>query len=117
MNLIGVAIRSHLNFIANGQVIAKTIFRLTARKIVVMVDANGDRRSCRSSISRRSKIKRIAVIALTTLIPALVAAGKLSASQSAEVNAGAFKPLYGQEGLDQEHREWVEAIKKKLEAK
>ncbi len=27
-----------------------------------------------------------------------------------------FKAMYGQEGLDQEHREWVEAIKKKLES-
>jgi hypothetical protein len=30
--------------------------------------------------------------------------------------AGAFKAMYGQEGLDREHREWVEAIKKKLES-
>ncbi len=28
----------------------------------------------------------------------------------------AFKAMYGQEGLDREHREWVEAIKKKLES-
>ncbi len=28
----------------------------------------------------------------------------------------AFKALYGQEGLDQEHREWVEAVKNKLES-
>lgn len=30
--------------------------------------------------------------------------------------AAAFKAMYGQEGLDREHREWVEAIKKKLES-
>jgi len=29
---------------------------------------------------------------------------------------GAFEALYGQEGLDREHRDWVEAIKKKLES-
>ena len=30
--------------------------------------------------------------------------------------AAAFKAMYGQEGLDREHRVWVEAIKKKLES-
>jgi carbon monoxide dehydrogenase subunit G len=30
--------------------------------------------------------------------------------------ATAFKRMYGQEGLDQEHREWVEAIKKEFES-
>ncbi len=30
--------------------------------------------------------------------------------------AAGFKAMYGQEGLDQEHREWVEAIKEKLES-
>jgi len=28
-----------------------------------------------------------------------------------------FKARYGQDGLDQEHREWVEAIKEKIESK
>jgi carbon monoxide dehydrogenase subunit G len=31
--------------------------------------------------------------------------------------ASGFKAIYGQDGLDQEHRTWVEDIKKKLESK